>query len=102
MSDTWQDDVSSILTKVANFLKGSLGRMLSQALHRIPLIMWSLVVDLWRWDVFSGRVAYEDWNKHWWRLREDIQGLKAPVERNESNFDPMAKFHIPDNTPYMP
>ena len=29
------------------------------------------------------------------------QGLSPPVERTEEDFDPGAKFHVPDNTPYI-
>ena len=77
--------------------------LLSKALYRIPLIAWSLVVDKWRWDVFSGKIAFDDYNAHWWRLRELLQGVEAPVTRSDLfNFDPMGKFHIPDNSPYIP
>ena len=61
------------------------------------------MVDTWRWDVFEGRVEYRDLNRHWWRLRETLQGVRTPAgEDRADKFDPMAKFHIPDNTPYMP
>ena len=76
--------------------------LLRQALDRIPLIMWSLVVDLWRWDVFAGRVDMDNYNRHWWKLRYELQGVRPPVPRTEANFDALAKFHIPDNSPYMP
>lgn len=33
--------------------------------------------------------------------RTKYQGICAPVSRNESNFDPGAKYHIPGNTPYI-
>ena len=29
------------------------------------------------------------------------KGIVAPVERTAANFDPAAKFHIPNNTPYI-
>ena len=79
-----------------------IGELFHKALYRIPLIVWSLVVDRWRWDAFEGRIDAEDYNDYWWQLRERIQGVKAPAKRTRDNFDPMAKFHIPDNTPYMP
>lgn len=79
-----------------------LQRLLHLALDRIPLIAWSLVVDRWRWDVFSGKVKEHQYNHHWWKLRRQIQGIVPPIPRDESRFDPLAKFHIADNTPYMP
>ena len=60
--------------------------LLQQALYRIPLIPWSLVVDTWRWHVFEGRIKYEDWNTHWWHLRESLQGVKSPVPRCEMSI----------------
>ena len=61
------------------------------------------MVDTWRWDVLEGKVAYQHLNRHWWRLRRQFQGVDTPMEEDRSDrFDPMAKFHIPDNTPYMP
>lgn len=79
-----------------------IGRLLKQALSRIPLIAWSYVVDQWRWDVFSEKVPFTQWNDHWWNLRERIQGIQSPLPRHPDAFDPMAKFHIPDNSPYIP
>jgi len=33
-------------------------------------------------------------------LRTEYQGIEAPVERSEKDFDAGAKYHIPGNTPY--
>ena len=74
--------------------------LLAQALDKIAFLPFGLLVDKWRWQVFNGEVAPVDYNKAWWALREEYQGIVAPVARNESNFDPGAKFHIPGNTPY--
>ncbi len=41
-------------------------------------------------------------HRSWWALREGVQGVKAPRENRKDRFDPMGKFHIPDNSPYMP
>ncbi len=53
-----------------------------------------------RWQVFSGQVKPADYNKAWWKLREQYQGVAPPVDRTEADFDPGAKYHIPANTPY--
>jgi peptidyl-dipeptidase A len=45
-------------------------------------------------------VAPADYNKAWWQLREQYQGVAAPNARTEEDFDPGAKYHIPGNTPY--
>src|SRR5690606_49403 len=59
------------------------------------------LMDEWRWRVFSGETAPEDYNKSWWELREKYQGVAAPVARSEADFDPGAKYHIPAGVPYL-
>ncbi|MBY6192074.1 M2 family metallopeptidase [Microbulbifer agarilyticus] len=77
-----------------------LGYLMQQALDKIAFLPFGLLVDKWRWQVFNGEVAPGDYNKAWWQLREEYQGITPPVERSEANFDPGAKYHIPGNTPY--
>ncbi len=77
-----------------------LGYLMNMALNKIAFLPFGLLVDKWRWQVFSGEIAPEDYNKGWWQLRENYQGVSAPVDRSERNFDPGAKYHIPGNTPY--
>ncbi len=74
---------------------------MKMALDKIAFLPWGLLVDKWRWQVFNGEVQPEDYNKAWWELREQYQGVVAPVARSEADFDPGAKYHIPGNTPYM-
>ena len=40
------------------------------------------------------------YNKAWWDLRLKYQGVAPPSPRGEEFFDPGAKYHVPDNTPY--
>lgn len=80
---------------------GDLGYLMKLALDKIAFLPWGLMVDQWRWQVFDGRVSPENYNQAWWQLREQYQGVVAPVERTEADFDPGAKYHIPGNTPYM-
>ena len=74
--------------------------LLRQALDKIAFLPFGLLIDKWRWEVFSGQVKPADYNKAWWELRERYQGVAPPVDRTESDFDPGAKYHIPSNTPY--
>jgi peptidyl-dipeptidase A len=69
-------------------------------MDKIAFIPFGLMVDQWRWQVFSGEVTPENYNKAWWDLRQKYQGVMAPVERTENDFDPGAKYHVPGNTPY--
>jgi peptidyl-dipeptidase A len=58
------------------------------------------MIDKWRWGVFSGKISPSEYNKAWWDLRREYQGVAPPVERSEADFDPGAKYHIAANVPY--
>lgn len=77
-----------------------LGLLMKMALDKIAFIPFGLLVDQWRWKVFSGEVTPENYNQAWWDLRKKYQGITAPIERPADAFDPGAKYHIPGNTPY--
>ncbi len=77
-----------------------IGMLLKLALDKIAFVPFGLMVDQWRWKVFSGEVTPEQYNAAWWELREKYQGLMAPVDRSAEAFDPGAKYHVPANTPY--
>jgi peptidyl-dipeptidase A len=79
---------------------GDIGLLLRTALERLAFLPFGLIVDAWRWQVFSGEVAPDAYNRAWWALRERYQGVRPPSTRGEELFDPGAKYHIPANTPY--
>jgi peptidyl-dipeptidase A len=74
--------------------------LLNMALDKIAFLPFGLLVDRWRWDVFSGKTGPEQYNARWWELVNQYQGLKAPGPRPADAFDPGAKYHVPGNTPY--
>jgi peptidyl-dipeptidase A len=74
--------------------------LLKEALDKVGFLPFGLMIDQWRWKVFSGEVKPSDYNKAWWELRLKYQGVVPPVERSEADFDPGAKYHIPANVPY--
>ncbi len=90
-----------LLEQTANNDKAVINAQMQRALEKVAFLPWGLLVDKWRWDVFSGKVSEKDWNKHWWDLRFKYQGVVPPVARQAGAFDPGAKYHIPGNTPYM-
>jgi peptidyl-dipeptidase A len=77
------------------------GLLLRQAMDKAAFLPFGLLVDKWRWGVFSGQIGPANYNQAWNDLRTQYQGITPPVARSESDFDPGAKFHIPGNTPYM-
>jgi peptidyl-dipeptidase A len=74
--------------------------LLRGALEGLAFLPFGLVVDAWRWQVFSGDVSPEDYNRAWWDLKLKYQGVAPVTPRGEAFFDPGAKYHIPGNTPY--
>jgi len=77
-----------------------LGLLMNRALEKIAFLPFGLLVDQWRWKVFSGEVPESQYNKAWWDLRLKYQGIAPPSARGEEFFDAGAKYHVPDNTPY--
>ena len=80
--------------------EGDLPFLLRMAMDKVAFLPFGLMVDKWRWQVFSGDLTPELYNQGWWDLREKYQGVKAPVERAKDDFDPGSKYHIPASTPY--
>ncbi len=74
--------------------------LLRDALDKIAFLPFGLLVDQWRWEVFSGEIDPAEYNEEWWNLRTKYQGITPPVSRPADAFDPGAKYHIPGNTPY--
>jgi peptidyl-dipeptidase A len=74
--------------------------LLKQALDRVAFLPFGLMIDQWRWKVFSGEVTPANYNKAWWELRLKYQGIAPPVPRSEADFDPGAKYHVAANVPY--
>jgi peptidyl-dipeptidase A len=77
-----------------------IGLLMTRALEKIAFLPFGLLIDQWRWQVFSGQVPPSAYNKAWWDLRLKYQGIAPPSARGEEFFDPGAKYHVPDNTPY--
>ncbi|XP_039275275.1 angiotensin-converting enzyme-like, partial [Nilaparvata lugens] len=81
--------------------------LLRSALNKLPQLGFGLALEQWRWGVQAGGAGGHQnlpshWNTLWWRMRELHQGIQPPTLRSDSfHFDPAAKFHIVDNTPYI-
>ena len=77
-----------------------IGMLLERSLEKVAFLPFGLLVDQWRWKVFSGEIKPADYNKSWWDLRLKYQGIAPPVPRSEADFDPGAKYHVDANVPY--
>ncbi|MEB2316441.1 MAG: M2 family metallopeptidase [Xanthomonadaceae bacterium] len=70
------------------------------ALAKVAFLPFGLMIDRWRWGVFDGSIAPENYNAAWWELKAKYQGVAPAQARGEDFFDPGAKYHVPGNTPY--
>ena len=82
-----------------------IGLLLHKALEKIAFLPFGLMIDQWRWKVFSGEIPPARYNQMWWQLRLKYQGVAPPapggVPRSEADFDPGAKYHVAANYPYV-
>jgi len=77
-----------------------IGLLLRRALEKVAFLPFGLLIDQWRWRVFSGEIPPDKYNQAWWDLRMKYQGIAPPMERSELDFDPGAKYHVAANVPY--
>jgi peptidyl-dipeptidase A len=89
-----------LLEDVTEGYEAIINRQMKMALEKIAFLPFGKMIDEWRWKVFSGEIAPADYNAGWWRLRQEYQGIEAPMARTEQDFDAGAKYHVPGNTPY--
>jgi peptidyl-dipeptidase A len=90
-----------LLATVVKNDKATINQQMQVALSKIAFLPFGLLVDKWRWDVFSGEAKPDQYNQHWWDLKKQYQGVAPPLERAATDFDPGAKFHVAANVPYM-
>ncbi len=76
------------------------GLLLRQAMDKVAFLPFGLLMDRWRWGVFSGQIRPAGYNGAWNALRLQYQGITPPGERPATAFDPGAKYHIPASVPY--
>jgi len=72
-----------------------------QGLQKVVFLPFAYVIDLWRWDIFKGKITSDSYNCEWWKMRDKYQGIEPPVDRTEEDFDPGAKFHVTASVPYI-
>ncbi|MGL4304153.1 MAG: M2 family metallopeptidase [Sphingomonas sp.] len=77
-----------------------IGLLLKQAMDKVAFLPFGLLVDKWRWGVFSGATPEGQYEKSWNDLRLKYQGIVPPVARDETRFDPGAKYHVAASVPY--
>ena len=90
-----------LLKTLVNDNQTTINFQMDMALQKIVFLPFGYLMDLWRWDVFSGKASEEQMNKRWWELRIKYQGITPPVKRSEKDCDACAKYHIPAGVEYI-
>ncbi|XP_059056708.1 angiotensin-converting enzyme-like isoform X1 [Achroia grisella] len=77
-----------------------INQLYKMGMDKIVFLPFAYTLDLFRYGVFRGTTQPEDYNCHYWRLRETLQGVEPPVNRTEEDFDAAAKYHVSANVEY--
>ncbi|CAF3389096.1 unnamed protein product [Rotaria socialis] len=75
--------------------------LVSQALSRLFLPPYAYALELWRWSVYNGSILPSEYNKRYWDLICQYQGMKPPEVRGERYFDAGTKLHIAFDLTYL-
>lgn len=90
-----------LLTASSTTDEAVINDQLFRALSKVAFLPFGYLIDKWRWDVFEGRVSERQWNQHYWKLRQEYQGIASPVKRMSNDLDALSKYHVAANVPYM-
>ncbi len=74
--------------------------LLRQALDKIAFLPFGLLMDRYRWGIYSGQIAPDRYQAAWDEMRLQYQGIVPPSPRSEQNFDAGAKYHTAASVPY--
>lgn len=77
-----------------------IGLLLKQAMDKVAFLPFGLLIDRWRWGVYSGEIKPRTYESAWNAMRLKYQGIVSPVERDDTRFDAGAKYHVPAAVPY--
>ena len=74
---TWSSSACSTRRRTRRRTSACFSR---KALEKVAFLPFGLLIDQWRWKVFSGEITPAQYNKAWWDLRLKYQGV-APAGR---------------------
>jgi peptidyl-dipeptidase A len=76
------------------------GLLLRQAMDKVAFLPFGLMIDRYRWKIFSGEIAPGQYQATWDQMRQEYQGIVPPSARPSDGFDAGAKYHVPAVVPY--
>ena len=54
------------------FPEREINLLMRSALYWVPMIPYAYLLDVFRYNVFEGKIKPEKYNKVWWRMRLDV------------------------------
>ncbi len=76
------------------------GLLLRQAMDKVAFLPFGLLIDRYRWKIFSGEITPDQYETAWNQMRLQYQGIVPPGDRPTDAFDAGAKYHVPAVVPY--
>lgn len=70
-------------------------------MEKVIFLPFAYSLDKYRWSIFRGQVPKTEYNRAFWRLREEFSGIAPPVLRTEDDFDATAKYHVSADVEYL-
>jgi peptidyl-dipeptidase A len=72
--------------------------LLKDALNYIVFIPWSAgTMSHFEYELYAKNLPPDQWNKRWWEIVKQYQGVVPPIGRDESYCDAATKTHINDD-----
>jgi peptidyl-dipeptidase A len=72
--------------------------LLKDALNYVVFIPWSAgTMSHFEHELYSKNLSPDQWNKRWWEIVKQYQGIVPPAERGEEFCDAATKTHINDD-----
>ncbi|MCL4163149.1 UNVERIFIED_CONTAM: hypothetical protein GTU68_027555 [Idotea baltica] len=90
-----------LLDSIPNTEEFDINYLLQVALEKVVFLPYSFILDSWRWAVYNSSIGPDNYNKYWWKLRSQFQGLMPPVARKKEDCDPLAKYHVAIDSSYI-
>jgi peptidyl-dipeptidase A len=76
----------------------SMKQLLKDALHYVVFIPWSAgTMSVFEKELYVNNISPDQFNKRWWEIVKQYQGIVPPSERGEEYCDAASKTHINDD-----
>lgn len=73
-------------------------QLLKDALNYVVFIPWSAgTMSVFEKELYAQNLSPDQWNKRWWEIVKEYQGIVPPSERVEAYCDAATKTHINDD-----